>query len=179
MGALKSRGSSHTSGPVPGTVEIESEHEIATSAAVPGTAMPSATGPRECRRHTEELPTGMVVFDGVDIHVHIDAGRPKGETTAAERGVVRNRQREGDLRQTACGAGHSCQNWSSVEIYVAVLQRVTAGERGHEHHAVESIDSKNALAAEGPVGGRQLLTVNCRLSDRKLEERKAWSRGPG
>ena len=31
--ALRSRG------PVPGTVEIESEHEISTSAAVPGTAM--------------------------------------------------------------------------------------------------------------------------------------------
>ncbi len=39
MGALKSRGSSHTSGPVPGTVEIASEHEIDTSAAVPGTDM--------------------------------------------------------------------------------------------------------------------------------------------
>ena len=39
MGALKSRGSSHTPGPVPGTVEIESQYEIATSAAVPGTAM--------------------------------------------------------------------------------------------------------------------------------------------
>ena len=39
MGASKSRGSFHAPGPVPGTVEIESEHEIATSAAVPGTAM--------------------------------------------------------------------------------------------------------------------------------------------
>ena len=40
MGAPKSRGSFHTAGPVPGTVEIESEHEIATPAAVPSMSRP-------------------------------------------------------------------------------------------------------------------------------------------
>ena len=43
MAASKSADRIERAHPVPGTVEIESEHEIATSAAVPGTDMEIGT----------------------------------------------------------------------------------------------------------------------------------------